>query len=146
MTSTSPSARKQEADLKTYCLHRYFIQADEMKQLFDRTLNKGTTFDDPEHLLQFIYMGMWYGSLYVVVEGWSSLNLSDPLIEELLSFPHTRSLRRYRNCIFHYQPTYYDERVIEFMREDTPAWVHRLHAEFGRYFLNWLSERRSRTE
>lgn len=131
-----------------FALHRYFIQADEMRKLFGLTLNKVTTADDrdtdTDSIARSIYMGLWYGSLCVVVEGWGKLKLCDPTIEILLASPYVTLLRKYRNGVFHYQPTYYDERFFGFMRkEDTPEWVHTLHLEFGRYFLGWFADRRA---
>lgn len=126
-----------------FTLHRYFIQADEMRKLFGGTLGKGTTLDDPEHLPQFVYMGLWYGSLYVVVEGWRKLKLSDMAIDSLLDSPYVDLLRKFRNGVFHYQSKYYDERLLGFMRKDTPGWVHDLHLQFGRYFQDWFAERRA---
>lgn len=33
----------------------------------------------------FMYQSLWYGALYVVVEGWRELRLSDPEVEFVLS-------------------------------------------------------------
>lgn len=141
MTERSPS---QVHEAQVFALHRYFIQADEMRKLFLTMLSRGTTEDDPTSIPRSIYMGLWYGSLSVVVEGWGKLKLSDPTIDTLLESPFVSLLQRFRNGVFHYQPTYHDERFLDFMREeDTPEWVHTLHLEFGRYFLAWFADRRA---
>jgi hypothetical protein len=39
-------------------------------------------------------MCLWYGMLYVVVEGWQEAKLSDPEVDILLASPNTELLRR----------------------------------------------------
>jgi hypothetical protein len=38
-------------------------------------------------------MSYWYGSLYVVVEGWRELNETDPKVDPLISSPHVDRLK-----------------------------------------------------
>ena len=57
-----------------------------------------------------IFMSYWYGGLYAVIEGWQELGLTDPTIDRLLESPNVELLRRYRNGVFHYQMTYFDDR------------------------------------
>lgn len=88
-------------------------------------------------------MGLWYGSLYVVVEGWKEINLADPVVDELLASPYVELLKRYRHGVFHYQKTYHDNRFLDFMKPpDTPEWINCLHDELGGYFLAWFAQRR----
>jgi hypothetical protein len=86
---------------------------------------------------EFLYMSYWYGGLYVVIEGWQSLGLSDPKIDKLLSSENVPLLKRYRNATFHYQKKYYDDRFVDFMSKgkDVVFWVRELNRQFGRYFL-----------
>jgi hypothetical protein len=42
-----------------------------------------------------IFMSYWYGGLYVVVEGWRELRLSDPKIDALLTSQNVNLLKRY---------------------------------------------------
>jgi hypothetical protein len=135
-------------DRHTLALHRYFIQADQMRQHFVETLRDGPApFEEMEHVYQWLYQGLWYASLYVVVEGWWQLKLKDPTVDELLTSNYVDLLKRYRNGVFHYQKTYYDDRFVNFMRPSgTPEWVNDLHAAFGRFFLAWFAERRAAKE
>jgi len=43
-----------------------------------------------------IFMSYWYGALFVVIEGWRELQLSDPSIEPLLASDNVDLLKRYR--------------------------------------------------
>jgi hypothetical protein len=80
------------------------------------------------------WMGLWYGTLYVVVEGWQTLGLHDKQIDELLTSSNAELLRRYRNGMFHFQKDPFDNRFVEFMDEpSTPEWVRTLHGAFGRW-------------
>ena len=39
-------------------------------------------------------VGLWYGTLYVVAEGWQALGFHDKQIVELITSPNTELLRR----------------------------------------------------
>lgn len=132
-------------DSKVFTLHRYFIWANAMRTQLDlifKNMNQsGTeeiTKDLPEMISIFMYMSMWYGMLYVVVEGWRELGLSDPVIDELLASPNVDFLRKYRNSAFHYQPEYLNAKQSEFLKSEFKPveWVRKLNSEFGRYFID----------
>ena len=121
-----------------FTLHRYFLWADRMRAHMDTVIGSEPKFEEAE-IDFYLYMSYWYGALYVVIEGWRELKLSDPRIDALLSSPNVDLLRRYRNAVFHYQREYFDPRAVEFFGErSTPAWVREIHGEFGRYFLEWF--------
>jgi hypothetical protein len=107
-----------------------------MRTHFDEILAKGEL-DGAAAIESFLYMSYWYGGLYVVIEGWRGLGLSDEAIEQLLSSPNVELLRRYRNGTFHFQHDYNDKRFAAFMDEgvNSVEWVRKLNREFGRYFL-----------
>ena len=117
-------------------LHRYYIWADRMRTHFDDLISKGE-FDGAAQIEGFLYMSYWYGGLYVVIEGWRKLRLSDAVIDAMLQSTNVELLRRYRNGVFHFQKDYNDERFFAFMKEgtDSVAWVRSLNLQFGRYFL-----------
>ena len=89
----------------------------------------------------FARMSQWYASLWVVVEGWQALQMSDPFIDGLLNNqpPYCELLRRYRNGVFHYQPDFLDERFFAFLREGSGPveWTHALRDEFLRFLWEW---------
>jgi len=85
-------------------------------------------------------MSFWYSTLYVVIEGYGQLSVSDPRIDELLKSPNTDLLRRYRNGVCHYQKEYFDQRYMDFMGQpDTPQWIRTVNSEFGRFLLQRLN-------
>ncbi len=120
-------------------LHRYFIWANQMRNHFDSLLGSGEE-RSGNNIEPFLYMSYWYGGLYVVIEGWKKLGLSDPTIDSALHSPNVDLLRRYRNGVFHFQKKYYDDRFMKFMSDgqDCVLWVRDLNREFGRFFLEWL--------
>jgi hypothetical protein len=123
-------------------LHRYFIWADRMRVHFDDILKK-TNFVSPklykkkEGIDTFLYMSLWYGMFYVLIEGWQELKLKDEKIDELLKSKNVQLLKRYRNGVFHFQKEYYDERFTKLMAEgqDIASWIRELRDEFSRWFL-----------
>jgi hypothetical protein len=124
-------------------LHRYFIWANRMRTHFDEILaREQLPFEGAAFIESVLYMSYWYAGLYVVIEGWKSLKLSDTLIDGLLNSSNVKLLRRYRNGVFHFQPKYNDKRFDEFMRQGTDqvTWVRTLNQQFGRYFLEQLHD------
>lgn len=125
-------------------LHRYFIWADRMKVHFDRVLRgikpipiNDELFKKEEGIETFMYMSLWYGMFYVLIEGWQELKLKDEKIDELLKSKNVELLRRYRNGTFHFQKKYYDEHFTKLMKEgeDIANWIRDLRDEFSRWFL-----------
>ena len=134
-------------------LHRYWIYSNWMREYFDAGLEKEpqdftnlAKEKDPAKVIvaaltffgtgSGIFMSYWYGSLYVVIEGWRQLGLSDSKIDPLLLSPNVRLLKKYRDGVFHFQRNYYDERFLNFINSaDSVQWVRKLHSELGKYFL-----------
>ncbi len=126
-------------------LHRYFIWADRMRVHFDEILKRAESKPVAVELPKtengidtFLYMSLWYGTFYVLIEGWQELKLTDPKIDSLLKSPNVELLRRYRNGVFHFQKEYYDKRFMELMSEgqDIANWIRNLRDEFSRWFID----------
>jgi hypothetical protein len=84
-----------------------------------------------------LFMPNWYGGLYVVIEGYRELRLSDANIDRLLESKNVSLLKRYRHGIFHFQRNYFDRRFVDLLQaEDVVPWVRGLNSEFGRFFLD----------
>jgi hypothetical protein len=128
-------------------LHRYWMYANRMREYFEKALlNPGWIELAEKHQthpqLAFmvhdpgIFMSYWYGALYVVIEGWRDLGLSDATIDKLLASSNVDLLKRYRNGVFHFQKQYFDSRFTGFMAsQDSVPWVRELNRAFGDYFL-----------
>ena len=82
-------------------------------------------------------MGLWLGTLYVVVEGWQEAKLSDPEIDRLLTSANVPLLRRFRNGMFHFQgDEWLSTKLSNFAHSpDSVPWTDTLMKEFGRYFF-----------
>jgi hypothetical protein len=128
------------SDSHMLSLHRYFIWANRLRIHFDECLEKRSLKTSEINLEEFMYMSLWYASLYVVCEGWQKLDLKDSFIESLLASKNLKLLRRYRNATYHFQKNYYHEKVIDFISggPNVVSWVRKLNNEFGRFFLNWI--------
>jgi hypothetical protein len=121
-----------------------------MRQEFDTHLKnpaeQAAIGDDPTAIVVtkgWIKMCLWYGMLFVVVEGWREAQLSDPEIDRLLASPNTELLRRFRNGMFHFQedqwlPTKLSDFFVPENR--TVEWVRALTAEFRRYLLSEMQK------
>jgi hypothetical protein len=134
-----------EKELKraVHALHRYYMWANRMRLHFYELVPKIAADQNPdrftdETILADMYMSLWYGELYVVIEGYQELKLSDSTIDALLASPNVDLLKRYRNGVFHFQKNYFDDRFIAFMRDakDPVRWVGDLNRAFGAFFLD----------
>jgi len=132
-------------DSSVFTLHRYFLQANRMRTLFYAQLQAdgAAAADSDGWTEQFVDMALWYGCLYVVIEGWQELGLTDPGVDALLDLEKTARLKRFRNGVFHFQANYWDERFVAFMQQDAASaqWARELNSAFGRFFLDWFEER-----
>ena len=129
-------------------LHRYFIAANKMRILFDRTLRDPDIWKKFEGMDPFsfvnlmhaddygVFMFYWYGGLYVVIEGYRELRQTNAKIDALLASPNVEFLRRCRNGVFHFQTSYLDERLVAFMGQpDSASWIRELTEAFSEFFL-----------
>jgi hypothetical protein len=128
-------------------LHRYFVAASRMQHHFESNLvpfeePQSATQEDPNRRALEVFAGprgnfmyYWYGSLYVVIEGFRSLNLNDQSIEALLGSPNVNTLRRCRNGAFHFRPSYFSARSLKPMsKPDFVMWVREVMTAFRGYF------------
>jgi hypothetical protein len=122
-------------------LHRYFIWADRMRVHFDQILKLGKEKHANYQFDTLLYMSYWYAGMYVVIEGWNELGLTDPRIDKLINSKNVDLLRIYRNGVFHFRKKYYDEnRLLPFIvdGENPVEWVRLLREALSDYFLKWL--------
>lgn len=152
--------RKREAAIHT--LHRYFIWTNRMRNHLEETISSQGPIPDTTPAMSaaekeaaeraargwflpvFFYASYWFAGLYVVTEGWRALGLFDPGVDALLDPTFLGLLRRYRNGIFHYQPTYFDERVLELvqaLKGERVGQARNLHDVFSDFFLRWFESR-----
>jgi hypothetical protein len=135
--------------LKILTLHRYYIYANLMRTLFDQELAAGrrpVVWDEIEPVT--VYQTYWYAALYVVIEGWQKLRLTDPAIDDLIRSPFVATLKEHRNSTFHFFPKYYDDRRLQFLLggADSAGWMRGLNQQFGRYFLERFAEWKAANE
>lgn len=127
-------------------LYRYFAYAAHMRSLFRKEFNpewKELVETDIAGLLFFLfspatlYLMYSYSGIYLVIEGWQELKLTDPKIDELLDSPFVDRLRRFRNATFHFQKQPLSPKHFQFFgteEEATEKWLNKLYAEFERFF------------
>lgn len=124
-------------------LHKYFICADAARVRFDEQLAaiKSPVSDLSEKVIQAkLALLVWYGLLFVVVEGWGKLRLRDQEITPLLRSRNRDLLRECRASVFHYSPQYFDDRFVKLIMDGTgvAAWTKTLHWAMSRYLLDWV--------
>lgn len=124
-------------------LSKYFTWAAHFKSQFEEVLPKltdTTRWNDSASIDMFMFMSHWYATLYVCIEGWHRLKLSDPEIDQLLSSPNVKMLKAYRHAVYHFQDTYFDQKYMPFMNSrDSVAWVRTVHVALFRYLDGWFA-------
>ncbi len=124
---------------KIQALHRKYIWADRMRVHFEQSIQKPET--KITKIESMMYMSLWYGLMYVLIECWEKLELSDPKIDKLLKSKNKQFLKDYRNATFHYNKKYNDDRFEKFFSEKSIVnWIRSLTEEYSRWFLNKLQK------
>lgn len=85
-------------------------------------------------------LSVWYSLLYVVVEGYQEIKLSDNEVDALLEDQeYVDYLRIFRNATFHYQKDPLTEKARKFLcAEDSEIWIRRLNKALDKFFLKTL--------
>jgi hypothetical protein len=72
--------------------------------------------DRGEWLNIYPWMSLWYGTLFVVVQGWCELDLTDATVDKLLGHADmVRMLKRFRDGVLHFRSTCWDRTAQEFV-------------------------------
>lgn len=132
---------------KLMILHKYFIWSDRMRVHFDFSLTEPTPTTPEEKRKNSIeitmYMSLWYGMFYAVIEGWRDFNFHNKDIDTMLESSNVELLRRYRNGVFHVQNQYNAEKfeTLYEQGENFPIWIRELRDAFSKYFLDTIRNR-----
>ena len=130
-------------------LHKYWIWANKFKSCFEYSLKSLSHKKARQITLTedwVIFMSYWYSALYVVIEGWKQLKLTDAKINVMLRSRDIGFLKKYRHGVVHFQSNYFSERFDDFIssrKGKSALWIRMLHDEFGRFFLEWHKQQKS---
>lgn len=120
---------------------RYLYWSELNRQRLDQFTEKADMSKPDDSWKWWAFMSQWYGSLWVVVEGWKTLMVKDQKIDYLLSnWPqYSLLLKRFRHGVYHCRPTLLDKKSLEFVRQGRAAvyWATALHEEFQRFYWEW---------
>ena len=144
MTEQSPDA---DLDIRIVTLHRHWLTADAVKEAL-KTYGKASEkmekhgafskefFEFAKMQSLFSVQKVYYALLYVVIEGYTELKLSDKRIDELIADEAKVSLlRRFRNAVFHYQKEPLPEKELDFLNGDYDgAWIREVNKAFNGFF------------
>jgi hypothetical protein len=137
----------------------YFSAADVMRQNFKKLQRESTSkgkLSRAKRFDYFLYLRVWIGFLYVVVEGFEELPIGETIIEHgglfldltesyenicRLSVLHKNSLRLFRNAIFHYQRD--PAKILQFLEPNVGRieWAEELHGQLAQFFSQYRIKR-----
>lgn len=123
-----------------WALHRYFIYADRMRLHFYSALAQKHKYEkdiDEVYLELNMYMSIWYSHLFVVIEGWKDLKLTDENVDSLLTdVDRIDALRLFRNGTFHFQKEYDTKKFLPFLKDSSNVqWTSDLRDALGKFFI-----------
>ena len=134
----------KEFDENLIAWFRYLFWADINYKQLNKSFEASVTSEEIPTNLFIAFSSQWYGSLYVVVEGWEELKLEDQIISKLLNEHQDLKdlLRRYRNAVFHFQPKLLDNRLTGFgkTKDNSHLWIELLHRQFVRFFSDQVAK------
>ena len=141
---------------KLMSLYRYWIYSNRIAMLFKpsrhelkKLMQDGEFLSLPEHLQtlsivtsdSWIFRAYWYSSLYIVIEAYNELGISDTEIDMMMVEPFIDDLRLFRNGSFHFQKKFYNKKLLGVDNtSEFTNWSYDLHTKFGKFILKKLSE------
>ena len=130
---------------KLVSLHKHWVNADALKQVIAVKIEGGSNLppsalDNAQMWSSFCRLSVFYGLIYVVVEGYRELKYSSKSIDELLDKTEfVDALRLFRNAIFHYQKVPIPEKALKLLElKESEEWIGQLHLSFKKFFEEQL--------
>lgn len=126
-------------------LTRYWLCADHLRTCFCEAFRDSNT----RHLIDAhadlgvsyywvsepgVFSSLWFAALFVVIEGYRALALSDPHIDVLLQSDHANALRLYRNGVFHFQNEVFPAKLLHLHdTQESEQWINTVHRRLGAF-------------
>ncbi|WP_421843206.1 hypothetical protein [Marinobacter algicola] len=122
-------------------LHKHWLVADAVKEVVNVKIGGDHGLPEEvaemaERLSSFSRLSVFYGLIYVVIEGYKEMKYQDDDIDALLGNEEfVGTLRLFRNSTFHYQKQPIPEKARKFIEsEGSETWIKEVHLAFKRFF------------
>lgn len=151
MKNASISPLNKEQIVVAARLYRYVFWADLLRmqfettftqdqQAFEPSLQTKQNIFEPKLLESEMYICLWFGVLYTVIEGWPTLKLNEPQVEQLLESPFKNLLRNFRNATSDADELD-DDRIQALIAtgQESIEWARKVTLEFRSFFESILS-------
>jgi hypothetical protein len=150
MDQTSEHQLNNKQTKTAVSLYRHVFWADNLRKQFEsvrtrdrteleRRLRTKQLVFESKLLESEMYLCLWLGCLYSVIEGWSNLNINEPRIRKLLNKGYKKKLLGFRNAVFH--PVDYDDRRLQALATEGQKsidWAREITYEFKSFFESIL--------
>ncbi|MBJ6802773.1 hypothetical protein [Geomonas propionica] len=121
--------------------------AELLRKQFEAEMDHSPSSDESEirqhEWRWFGLMCYWYASLFVVVEAWTEMGFTDPIVDRLLDHPldFKSLLRKCRNATVHFPKSYPDFRITDLLNQQSHAhWISALHHEIIVFFAKYIDQ------
>jgi hypothetical protein len=139
---------RKPISISLMALQGHWLRADAVKQRMLTNVEqrgKGLQLPDDiealgQHESKVMMLTVFYGLIFVVVEGYRELQLKDETIDALLTnSDFVDHLRRFRNAVFHFQKVPLDERLVKFLdMQGSEVWIRELFRAFDKFLMREL--------
>ena len=121
-----------------FSIHRHWFWANRIREEYYERL-KADPPNDGDLLAFFLqghgmYLCLWYGLLFTVCEAIRAHRFVVPQVEQEIKDIY-KSLKLFRNSIFHIQPDYFSEKMFNVLNDKIcEAKISKVHGEIGEWF------------
>ncbi|MDD5130759.1 MAG: hypothetical protein PHS66_06930 [Candidatus Omnitrophica bacterium] len=129
-----------------FTLHRHWMWSNVIKTDFAMEIKKQLGGEDTPKAEIIMpdkygaYMSIWYGLLFVVLEGLKEEKVIIPEIEDDIKHIY-EPLRLYRNAVFHPQKKYWSPKLFKIMEDGNSVdKIWKVHKRLGEYFLEGINK------
>jgi hypothetical protein len=79
---------------------------------------------------------VFYGLLFVVIEGYQEIGLHDPEVDALLANENVALMKRCRNYVFHFQAELGSDKLMNFLEAPgTEIWSQQIFKALGKFLF-----------
>jgi len=122
-------------------IYRQWIWADQLRSYFELHLPEKELNISEDFTIEpyWMFMCLWYGILFTVLETLKEIKVSVPEIQEDINKMYP-VLKRYRNAVFHVQEKYWPVKWRTLILDDSSAdKIHLIHKQVGIFLLKNLA-------
>lgn len=133
---------KKSNKIQNY-IYRQLIWADHLRDYFGNSLPKKKLDLSIDFTIEphWMFMSLWYGILFSVLEALNKIKVKVPGVKEDINQMY-EILRKYRNAVFHVQDKYQNKKQRKLILDDKSVEkINKIHKTVGLFLLETLKKK-----